>query len=58
MMAEFTLPIWLVLSWLIRQIQTVIEPDKDPEGNGTELEGMKELAIEFEVEVERCSLWH
>jgi hypothetical protein len=43
------LPIWLGFSWLIRQMETGIEPDKDPEGNETELKGMKELAIEIEV---------
>jgi hypothetical protein len=39
-----------VFSWLIQQIETGIEPDKDPEGNEIELKGMKELAIEVEVD--------
>lgn len=44
------MPIWLVFSWLIRQIESVIEPDKDPEGNETELKDMEELGIEVEVD--------
>ena len=47
-MADFILPIWLVLSWLIRQVEAGIDPDEEEPGNWTEPEVMEEPAMEAE----------
>ncbi len=46
-MADFILPIWLVLSWLIRQVEAGLDPGEEPE-NEIEPEGIEEPAAEAE----------
>ncbi len=47
-MADFILPIWLMLSWLVRQVETGIDPGEEEPGNEAEPEVMEEPVIEAE----------
>jgi hypothetical protein len=48
-MTDFVLPIWLMLSWLVRQIETGIDTEEEePEGSETEV--IEEPAMEVDSE--------
>ena len=47
-MADFILPIWLMLSWLIRQVETGIDTEEDEEPEGSETETIEEPAMGVE----------
>jgi hypothetical protein len=49
-MADFILPIWLMLSWLIRQVETGIDTEEDEEPEGSETETIEEPAMGVENE--------